>query len=167
LGTINALSDIIIELNIVGDQLSGFAWAPGNPKPSTPQITATNNEIPGGPAGIAYDEDDDNTGGLFRFATAQDTPIVDVVPGVPGDYNGNGVVDGADYVQWRDGGPLSNEVATLGSVTAEDYDAWRARFGNTAGSGLGTGGAIPEPAGLVLALAALIGCSFRCGRRAG
>ena len=27
-------------------------------------------------------------------------------PGVAGDYNGNGVVDGADYVLWRKGGPL-------------------------------------------------------------
>ena len=30
---------------------------------------------------------------------------------MPGDYNGNGVVDGPDYVVWRNGGPLLNEVA--------------------------------------------------------
>ncbi len=73
-------------------------------------------------------------------------------PGVPGDYNSNGVVDAADYVVWRDhlgtNFQLPNEVSgtTPGSVTQEDYAAWRARFGNTSGSGSGlTGGSVPEP----------------------
>ncbi len=44
--------------------------------------------------------------------------------GVAGDYNGNGVVDMADYVLWRNGGPLQNEVASTGTVDAADYDAW-------------------------------------------
>ena len=47
------------------------------------------------------------------------------VNGVPGDYNGNGVVDMADYVLWRNGGPLQNEINTVGTVDASDYDAWR------------------------------------------
>jgi hypothetical protein len=54
--------------------------------------------------------------------------------GVQGDYNNNGVVDAADYVQWRNGGPLANEVDMPGTVNAANYAAWRARFGNTAGS---------------------------------
>jgi hypothetical protein len=49
----------------------------------------------------------------------------------PGDYNGNGTVDAADYVLWRHGGPLSNEEHTSGTVSQEDYTEWRARFGNT------------------------------------
>jgi hypothetical protein len=73
-------------------------------------------------------------------------------PGVAGDYNGNGVVDGPDYVLWRHGGPLQNEVATIGSVTPEDYTEWRARFGNTAGNGLST--AVSEPATLIMLSAA-------------
>jgi PEP-CTERM motif len=56
-------------------------------------------------------------------------------------------VDAADYVTWRKGGPLQNEVATIGSVTPEDYTAWRARFGNMSGSGSSLAGAaaVPEP----------------------
>jgi fibronectin-binding autotransporter adhesin len=73
--------------------------------------------------------------------------------GVPGDYNGNGVVDGADYVLWRNGGPLQNEVDNPGTVNQADYTAWRARFGNSgAGSGLGDSTAVPEPATLLLSL---------------
>jgi len=75
-----------------------------------------------------------------------------------GDYNGNGSVDAADYVLWRNGGPLQNEVNTSGTVDASDYTAWRARFGNnTAGSGSGSleDRAVPEPSTSLLALLAI------------
>ena len=71
--------------------------------------------------------------------------------GVPGDYNGNNVVDGA-MTCCGEGGPLQNEVDTPGTVNAADYTAWRARFGNTTGSGSFAGTAVPEPASFMLAL---------------
>ena len=77
-----------------------------------------------------------------------------VPPGVPGDYNNNGVVDAGDYVLWRKGGPLQNEVDTPGTVNAADYTAWRARFGNTSGSGLGSA-EVPEPAAWLIASVAM------------
>ena len=78
--------------------------------------------------------------------------------GVPGDYNGNGGVDAADYVLWRNGGPLQNEVDTPGTVNAADYTAWRARFGSTsrAGSGSLSIDPIPEPSTVVLTALALL-----------
>jgi hypothetical protein len=85
--------------------------------------------------------------------------------GVPGDYNGNGVVDGADYVMWRHGGPLQNEVDSPGVVNNQDYVEWRARFGNTSGIGSGelsNSSAVPEPATVALvalALSALMAAS--------
>jgi hypothetical protein len=76
--------------------------------------------------------------------------------GVPGDYNGNGVVDVADYVAWRKGGTLLNQVDDPTQVNQQDYIAWRARFGNAAGSGtskgLVEGTAIPEPSTVFLLL---------------
>jgi hypothetical protein len=74
-------------------------------------------------------------------------------PGVPGDYNGNGKVDGADYVLWRNGGPLLNEVDVPGTVNAADYTEWRSRFGNPPGSG--SVAAVPEPASLGVLLVCL------------
>jgi hypothetical protein len=63
-----------------------------------------------------------------------------VGPELPGDYNNNGTVDAADYVLWRDGGPLANEVDTPGTVNQADYTEWRARFGNPgSGSAAGVG----------------------------
>jgi autotransporter-associated beta strand protein len=85
------------------------------------------------------------------------TGLLDVttfpVLGVPGDYNNNGVVDAGDYVVWRKGGPLENEVDNPGTVDAQDYVEWRARFGNPPGSGSSLGAsAVPEPTTLVLLL---------------
>jgi hypothetical protein len=86
------------------------------------------------------------------------------VAGVPGDYNNNGTVDTADYVLWRKGGPLQNEVDNPGTVNAADYTEWRSRFGNT-GAGTGNGNLlrgplaanVPEPAALWVALIGLAG----------
>ena len=107
--------------------------------------------------------------GLVNMEIESIRVMLPAQPSVPGDYNNNGVVDAADYVIWRNGGPLANEVATIGSVTPEDYTEWKARFGNTAaGSGSAVGGAaVPEPAGLMLLqlVASLaIGTRSRLGR---
>jgi hypothetical protein len=79
--------------------------------------------------------------------------------GVPGDYNDNGVVDAADYVLWRKGGPLQFEVDTPGTVNAADYTAWRARFGKTT-AGAGSGSVmiteVPEPTTLMFVVLGLL-----------
>jgi hypothetical protein len=91
---------------------------------------------------------------------------------VPGDYNGNGSVDAADYVDWR---KMLNQSVTPGSgadgagpggapdgvVNELDYGFWRSRFGSTSAA---AGAAdetmpLPEPATatLLLLLAAAAG----------
>jgi hypothetical protein len=78
--------------------------------------------------------------------------------GVTGDFNNNGVVDAADYVLWRNGGALANEGGvTPEMATPEDYNAWRANFGETAGGGASAGqaAAVPEPASWTLCAFAL------------
>jgi hypothetical protein len=95
--------------------------------------------------------------------------IFDTAPaGVPGDYNDNGSVDAADYVLWRNGGPLQNEVAgvTPSQVTAEDYAAWRARFGNTSAVAAGSQlqvASVPEPGTFVYAIGIVAAGLHFCG----
>jgi hypothetical protein len=86
-------------------------------------------------------------------------------PGIPGDYNDDGTVDAADYVMWRNGGPLANEVNAPGTVNAADYTAWRARFGNP-GSGAGAGAiaAVPEPANAWLLIVGALLATWRGSR---
>ncbi len=98
--------------------------------------------------GVAVDD------GNFNHAVLW-TPVVDA-----GDYNNDHTVNIADYLVWRKRNgttfQLMNEVAgtTPGQVTTEDFTAWRARFGNVAGSGNSEFNAvvIPEPSALALAL---------------
>ncbi len=85
--------------------------------------------------------------------------------GVAGDYNNDGTVNAADYVVWRKGGTLANEVADPGTVSAADYTEWRARFGNPAGSGASLeGAAVPEPGTIFILLIAAF-ASMGCARR--
>jgi hypothetical protein len=80
--------------------------------------------------------------------------------GLAGDFDGNGKVDAGDYVVWRNG---------LGTTyTQNDYDVWRAHFGQSLGSGAGADGnaQVPEPtAALHLLSAVLLAVRF-CKRRA-
>lgn len=77
-------------------------------------------------------------------------------PGVTGDYNGNGVVDAADYVLWR------NDPTSFGGDPA-GYNTWRSHFGNTSGgSGAGVGAAaVPEAGSVALVLLGLSLCGLK------
>jgi hypothetical protein len=86
--------------------------------------------------------------------------------GLPGDYNGDGAVDVADYVMWRKGGPLVNEVHEPGTISPEDYTEWRIRFGSGSGSGgFASGQGVPEPTDLLLLFAAILAAAAMDGRR--
>jgi hypothetical protein len=66
-------------------------------------------------------------------------------PGLPGDFNGNGTVDTADYVVWRKG---------LGTTyTPADYVDWQRHFGESTGTA--SGAAVPEPGGILLSVVGL------------
>ena len=61
----------------------------------------------------------------------------DVVPDFLGDYNGNGVIDAADYTTWRDamtaGATSLLNDPTPGTVDESDYMYWRENFGAVLG----------------------------------
>ncbi len=81
--------------------------------------------------------------------------------GTAGDYNNNGTVDAADYVLWRNGGPLANDP-NPGNPTAQ-YNQWVANF-NKPNPGTGSSlGAVPEPTSIALVLLGYLG--FISGRR--
>ena len=75
--------------------------------------------------------------------------------GVPGDFNGNGVVDAADYVIWRKNlgatrlvGPVPGDANSDLHVDGADYQVWRSNFGldlASYGTSLGSGSAALAP----------------------
>lgn len=99
--------------------------------------------------------------------------IVDYVTSAPvdGDYNGNGLVDLADYTIWRDTLGSTTDLRADGSgnnnVGPEDYLFWKQRFGNSAGSGSVAAAAVPEPAAAAMALVCLAAACVVSRRRNG
>jgi hypothetical protein len=88
--------------------------------------------------------------------------------GVAGDYNGNGIVDAADYTVWRDhlGQTFSlpnRSSLNSGPIGQADYDFWKSRFGLTSGSGSLSGSSVPETTSVALLAIGL--ASAVCGRR--
>jgi autotransporter-associated beta strand protein len=77
---------------------------------------------------------------------------------LPGDYSGDGVVDGTDFLVWR-----KTPDAYSG---AAGYNSWRANFGKTAAGGGSSVGetSVPEPASAMLVYLAATFCYGRWGR---
>jgi hypothetical protein len=74
----------------------------------------------------------------------------------PGDHNGDGSFDSADYVAWR------KSPDSFGG-DPDGYDDWRMNFGS--GSGTGGSASVPEPGAGVTAMLLIAGVSCR-GRSA-
>ena len=78
---------------------------------------------------------------------------INAIAALAGDFNGDAVVDAADYVVWRNG---------LGTIfMPSDYNVWRMHFGQTAGSGTALSAAVPEPPSIVIVIAVAIFCGIR------
>jgi hypothetical protein len=78
------------------------------------------------------------------------------LPGLAGDFNRDGSVDGADYVLWRETNGQTGYFAADANgdqmVNALDYNVWRLNYGNHTGSG--SSESVPEPSAFILLLAA-------------
>lgn len=85
-------------------------------------------------------------------------------PVLPGDFNGDGAIDAADYTVWRDMlGATNIEPFQLadcngdGVVDLEDYTVWKSQFGGVASAALEAVPVIPEPSSEALgAMAAAV-----------
>jgi serpin B len=92
---------------------------------------------------------DVHSGSLLFFGRVVEPEIVAPAaapPPLAGDFNGDGVVDAADYIVWRKSGG-ENQAA---------YHDWRTNFQRVAGAGSSAATAVPEPAVPVTLLAGLL-----------
>lgn len=94
--------------------------------------------------------------------------------GLLGDFNGDGVVDGADYTVWRDNLGEADTLLAPGSTTdgdgvvdSDDYQLWKSNFGATSEGAATTKparqSALPEPTASILLPSAIVGiaCTLR------
>lgn len=137
-----------------------YNWGFSQPGVYQVQLGATGNRIGVGTV---------QGSGIFTFLVGDDAGN-----SLPGDYDRNGVVDGADFLLWQR--ELGNEVTPgegadgdrSGVVDAGDLDVWREWFGKPAGSAAPVTHGVPEPASLfLLSIAWLAAGAFAWrGRRA-
>jgi hypothetical protein len=99
----------------------------------------------------------DQSGDLLSAAEAFLEPVI-VEPQL-GDYNGDGLVNAADYIVWRNtfdqtGRTLAADGDGDGRVDQDDYDIWKNAYNNGPAEDEGGAESIPEPTSLLLTLLA-------------
>ena len=113
----------------------------------------------GAPSGVSSPGNNFYGGVIFDNILLQ---LVDVAGDLPGDYNGDTVVDASDYAVWRD--TLGDSVTSgegadgngNGVIDSGDYTIWKEEFGMSAPPGAIVT-ATPEPAALMsLAVASFV-----------
>jgi fibronectin-binding autotransporter adhesin len=117
-------------------------------------ISAFLSQTPVGPAGFTYSLS--NTGSTIDLNVA-------AIAVNDADFNGDGIIDAADYVVWRKFNPATGTgTQETGDANGDtnvdelDYDEWVETFGSASPGGGGSG-AVPEPCALaLLTIAALL-----------
>jgi GH35 family endo-1,4-beta-xylanase len=108
----------------------------------------------------------------FPLSLVKGTPTY-ALQVAPGDYNGDGVVDAADYTVWRDTLGSTTDLRADGNgdhvIDSGDFDVWKSTYGTTysfgAGSGSRASGAVPEPSGLTMMAVGLFGLTVARWRK--
>jgi hypothetical protein len=155
-----------------GPGVSSHTFGPSNPLPTD------------GVGSLNYTTFFGNTGSVMtnspRNQAGAGTSVNVPPPVTTGDYNGDLVVNAADYTLWRN--TLGQEVAEDGDGADGDADGeidygdflfWKERYGDVvggAGAGQGAFSQVPEPTSAFLALAVLTilpGRRVRSSRAAG
>jgi autotransporter-associated beta strand protein len=121
--------------------------------------SVANLGTPTGPAGFEYTLIDTGSSILLDVSA----------PGLPGDFNGDGAVDAADYVVWRSNETANNPLPNDNGVATqvERFDLWRANFGAMSGGGTlsSAPAGVPEPGSAALVVVAGAMLLLPWGRR--
>ncbi len=93
-----------------------------------------------------------NQGGAVFFDSPSLVKLTDATPSVPGDFDGDGDVDGRDFLSWQRG-------VSPTPFSAADLATWQGAYN---GGALAAVNAVPEPASVTLLV--VLGSLFAIGR---
>jgi hypothetical protein len=111
------------------------------------------------------------SGVVQELRNVEPNQVLTIVERQPGDFNGDGQVNAADYVLWRNTSGTTMPHGTGadangdGSIDSADYGLWKANYGvvlqsSAAGAMTTVGHVVPEPASYSLAA---VGAIAACG----
>jgi fibronectin-binding autotransporter adhesin len=108
----------------------------------------------------------------FEVSYTATSLLVEVVgvDAIPGDYNGDGTVNLADYTVWRDNlGQTGVDLPSDGDgneiVDAGDYQVWKDNFGFSLGNASVATQSVPEPSSLLVAIMGISVAGYFIRRR--
>lgn len=108
---------------------------------------------------------------MFSLSVVGNSLVLSVSMALDGDFNGDGMVDLADYTVWRnnlgagDDSAINNNGDGVDGIDTNDYLVWKQNFGMDNSAASSSSQAVPEPASLGLMV--VIGLLYwRRGRRA-
>ncbi len=146
--------DVILQMDLNGDDISARAWRPGEPMPSSPQISIRNARVEPGGIGFFsgdYTEPGDAFTSAFRW--------IEAVPLLAADFDSDRDVDGEDFLAWQanfglmmDATKRQGDFDNDGDVDGQDFVGWQSEFGSVVSNSALTQAAVPEPTALALTL---------------
>jgi hypothetical protein len=98
--------DVLLRFDVIGNELSAWAWLVGDPMPAEPQVRTVHSEFATGVVGVAADLGSrlSNNEAFFRYVEVYE-PIT-----LSPDFNGDGIVDIKDIMilteHWGENYPL-------------------------------------------------------------
>lgn len=145
-----------------GDSFPSQLWSfdPDDPDGTVQNLDSLLN--PFGTIGTPVSFGEDAYGNLYIVNRAGDIHRIVTDAVRAGDYNGDGMIDAADYAVWRDDYGASESGADAngdGLVDAADYTIWRDAIDAQNAS------AVPEPSSAAAALFALAASAISSSRR--
>lgn len=101
----------------------------------------------------------EDTGFSFAYIDFETPPSL--AGGDDADFNGDGLVNGADFLIWQQGVGSGTQLSQgdangSGNVDGVDLAVWESQFGTAGGNSAGAAAAVPEPTGWATALAGLV-----------
>jgi len=174
---VDALTDVVLQLDAIGSAVSATFWRPGEPQPDPILVGVPLTVFASGDGGLVYNEDavdppdTGHSSGIYRWAKALDQKLIDGDMDLDGDVDFDDIDDfvqglnnAAGYEAEKGVPPvMMGDTDNDGDQDFDDIGVFVTILSGSSSAGIG----VPEPSTFVLAgvgVLTVLGCSRRSSR---